>query len=138
MFYIKSFDKSCKETVNLLKLWWADKTGSSLSDGVMTDDGFMVFNKASDRPIAAIFLYRIIGSSSALIGFPISNPNVFPDERRPALESLVAHVEEQAKEFGYKTLVSYAGSKGAYALFDRLGYKMADEKVINYVKNLGV
>lgn len=131
------FNKTDFHRVNLLMLWWKDKTGADISHRTLTDHGFMVYSHTG-RPLAAAFLYPIYGCETALVGFPISNPNVFYQERREALAFLVAGIEKRAKEMHYKTLLSYAGSKGAKEMFDRLGYKVGDTEVVSYVKVLEV
>jgi hypothetical protein len=133
--YIKQFDRTNYKTIELLQLWWKDKTHANLGTDVMTDFGFICFN-SEDRPIVAIFLYPVAGCQMAMIGFPIANPNVFRDERQEALSLLVAGVEKEAKRMQYTYLVSYAGSKGAGELFNRENYKVADQSVTQFVKRL--
>ena len=133
--YVKNFDRTNEKTMDLIKLWWKEKTGKNLPVPVLTDYGFIVFN-ADDRPIAALFAYPVVGASLALLGFPISNPNVFRDERREALGILATTAESQMRKLNYSFVVSYAGSKGAKELFGRLGYTIGDESVVQYLKDL--
>lgn len=133
--YIKKFDRSNPATIELIQLWWKEKMDSNLGPDVMTDFGYMCFD-ADDRPIAAAFLYPVAGCDMAMVGFPITNPNVFMDERREALECLVAGIEKEAKRMRYKFLVSYAGNKGAAGLWERENYKPLDKSVIQFGKRL--
>ena len=133
-FKLEEFAKHSRKHSELLQLWWNDKTGENHSDDVASDHGFMVWN--DDRPIAAIFLHPVYGCKMALIGTPIANPLVFKEERRAALDFLVAGVEEKAKSLHYDYLMTYAGSNGAKEMFSRIGYVKGDENVINYCKKI--
>lgn len=124
-----------EKTLELVKLWWKEKTDQNLGSMALTDYGFMVFSK-EDRPIAALFAYPVLGASVALLGFPISNPNVFRDERREALRFLATTAESQMRKLNYSYVVSYAGSKGAKELFSRLKWHKAEDQVEMYVKDL--
>ena len=89
-----------------------------------------------ERPIVSVFLYPVLGSAMAMIGFPIANPLVFHEKRREALSFLVAGVEAKAKYLKYELLVSYAGNKGARELWNRENYKIADKEVVQFYKRL--
>lgn len=134
MFKLVKFDKGNYEIHEIVNLWWLEKSEKELSSLVKSEYGFMVY--CDDRPIACVFLYPVIGSSMAMIGFPIANPLVFFEKRREALKYLVAEVEKEAKKLKYDVLVSYAGSKGAVELWNREGYKIADKEVTQFWKRL--
>jgi hypothetical protein len=134
-YYIKNFDRTNEKTIELIKLWWGEKTGEGLGTMALTDYGFMVFNE-SHRPIAALFAYPVIGGSLALLGFPIANPNVFRDERREALGALATAAESAMRKLNYSYVVSYAGTKGAKELFSRLEWFNAETQVELFVKDL--
>lgn len=133
--YIKNFDRTNEHTIDLIKLWWKEKTGEGLGTMALTDYGFMVFND-EDRPIAAMFAYPVVGGSLALLGFPVSNPHVFRDERREALKALATAAETSMRKLNYSYVVSYAGSKGAKSLFSRLEWFKAETQVEMFVKDL--
>ncbi len=128
-FYTKNFDRNNHKTIELVQLWWNEKTGEKLGSMALTDYGLMVFND-DHRPIAAMFIYPVMGCSVALLGFPVSNPNVFREERREALKHLATQAEELIKKLNYSYSVSYAGSRGAKELFSRLDYKAVEESTM--------
>jgi hypothetical protein len=134
-FYIKKFDRNCSRTVDLVKLWWKEKTGDNLGSMGLTDYGFMCFN-SDHRPICAIFLYPVMGSAVAFMNFPIANPNVFRHERRDALKYLATMVEKEASKLNYSYVVSYAGSKGAKEFFTRENFKVAERDAFLCIKDL--
>ena len=134
-FYAKNFDRKCHKTTELIKLWWEEKTKAKLTNEIMTDFGFMVFNN-EDRPIVAGFLYPVAGCQMAMVGFPIANPLIFQEERREAIAFLVASVEDYAKKLKYDFLVSYAGNKGAIGIWNRENYTVLDKEVIQFGKRL--
>jgi len=133
--YVKNFDRTNEKTIELIKLWWKEKTGEGLGTMALTDYGLMIFNR-DDRPLAAMFCYPVVGGSVALLGFPVSNPNIFRDERREALKVLATAAEAQMRKLNYSYVVSYAGSKGAKELFSRLEYHKAEDQVEMFVKDL--
>lgn len=118
-----------------IKQWWGKKTGSMLGDYIFSDYGYMVIDEAGNMLVAS-FLYPIMGCEVALMGFPIANPELDTDLRRDAISILATYVELEAKKLNYKYILSYAGSEGAKAMFDRLGYLTLDKDVVNYGKRL--
>lgn len=118
-----------------IKQWWGKKTGSMLGDYIFSDYGYMVTDDEG-RMLVASFLYPIMGCEVALMGFPIANPELEVEERRGAISMLATYVEVEAKKLNYKYILSYAGSEGAKAMFDRLGYLTLDKDVVNYGKRL--
>lgn len=134
-YSIKKFKRDNIQATNLCKLWWGQKVGAVLGDAVMTDMGFMIMDEQG-VPMVAGFLYPIQGCDSALIGFPIANPDISKEERETAIHVLTTAIELEAKKLNYRFLVSYAGSKGAEAMFTREGYKVYDTNVTNFGKVL--
>jgi len=134
VFRLVEFDKGNSSIHELLSLWWKDKSDKELSGLVRSEYGFMVYD--DERPIVSVFLYPVLGSAMAMIGFPIANPLVFHEKRREALSFLVAGVEAKAKYLKYELLVSYAGNKGARELWNRENYKIADKEVVQFYKRL--
>jgi len=134
MFKLVEFNKGNHEIHEMINLWWAGHMDKQLSSMVKSEYGFMIYD--DERPIVCAFLYPTIGSRMALVGFPIANPLVFFEKRREALKHLVAGIENKAKDLKYELLVSYAGNKGACALWDREGYKIADKEVTQFYKRI--
>ena len=134
-FYVKEFSRSNQKTMELIRLWWQEQTNGPIGSTCMSDYGFMVFN-SSDRPIAAIFIYPVLGADFALMGFPIANSNIEKTERREALSYLTTQAENAIRKLNYQLAVSYAGSDGAKGLFKRLGYEETDKDVILFLKDL--
>ena len=109
--------------------------GAVLSDSVFSDDGYLITDDEG-RYLVSSFLYRIKGCETALMGFPIANPELDKELRASALHILTTVIESDAKRFNYRYLISYAGSKGAEALFSREGYRIMDQNVTNFGKVL--
>lgn len=133
-YHLRKF-KRTHRYVDLCKRWWGQRRGVTLSDLVLSDYGFMVLNDEGE-PLAAAFLYPVKGCASALIGFPIANPDVVKEERHQAIHILTTAIELEAKKLKYSFLVSYAGNKAAAGIYEREGYKVYDTEVVNYGKVL--
>jgi len=134
MLKVVEFNKGNSSIHDLISLWWQERFSKDLSGLVRSEYGFMAYD--DERPIACVFFYPTIGSSMAMIGFPLANPLVFAEKRREALTALVVAVEEKAKYLKYDLLVSYAGNKGAQELWNRENYKIADKEVVQFYKRL--
>jgi hypothetical protein len=133
-FNIQTFNRFSSRHTALVETWWKERTGVSIDMDCLSDHGFMIYS--NEDAIAAVFLYPVIGSGSAMIGYPISDCFIEKEIRQKALEALVGNVESTAKKMGYRYLVSYSGSKGSNSLFDRVGYERGDQNVINFIKKL--
>lgn len=134
-YIVKRFDRNDISITNEIKLWWGRKVGAILADTVFTDYGYLITDDAGNYLVAS-FLYPIMGCEAALMGFPVANPTIGKEVRQQALHILTTVIENDAKRLKYRILISYAGSKGAEALFTREGYRVYDTNVINFGKVL--
>lgn len=113
---------------------WTKARNFDLPTECMSDYGFMAFD--GETPLAAMFMYPVVGADFALVGFPISEPRADKDERKQAIDTLVAEIEKVAKTLNYKFLVSYPGNKASQAIFERLEYASPERDVIQFIKKL--
>lgn len=113
---------------------WAEKRKFPFHKDLMSDFCYMAFD--GEKPIASVFLYTIISSGFAMIGFGMSDPETTKEQREVALEAVVAEAEKAAKLLNRKYIISYAGSKGAVAMFSRLNYETADLDVTQFIKKI--
>ncbi len=133
-FRVELFDKE-SPLLAYLHLW-ADAREFPFHKDVASDFGYMAFYE--EKPIAAVFMYPVMGATFVLLGFPMANPKSEQSIRHGAISAIVAESEKAAKLLNRKFIVSYAGSKGAVSMFNRLGYEQADKDVVQYIKYLGV
>lgn len=137
---VEEFSRISERPIGIINEWWNAVEDHSFSKEkefskyLATDHGFMVWDE--DKPICAVFLYPIFGSPIAIIGFPISNPNAFKEQRRQALELLMAEVEKKARKLQYSLIFGYAGNNPAKAFYDRFGFFRANDNISNFIKKL--
>lgn len=137
---LEEFSRVDRDKLGIIDLWWAEVKDHSFSDKrpfsayLCTDYGLMVYE--DKRPICAIFLYPIMGSCIAIVGFPISNPLVTKELRREALKLLVAGAEEKAKKMQFSLLFGYAGNMVAKKFYDKFGFMKATENITNFIKKV--
>lgn len=119
--------------MSILKSWWHAR-GVDLDELTATDHGFLISD--NNIPIASVFLYPVIDCKMAMIGFPVSNPDIDKDLRREALTELIGCVEARAYHMNYDYLIGYPGNEASMKLFERHNYKVLDENVKQFGKRL--
>jgi hypothetical protein len=134
-YIMKRFDRNDFNAHNLVKEWWLAKRGNNLSDSVVSDSGYLITDDEGVG-LAACFFYPVMGCECAMVGFPIANPEIDSIVRQNAIHLLTTVIESDAKRLNYRWLISYAGSKGAVAMFNREGYKPLDTEVTQFGKEL--
>lgn len=105
---ILSFDRR-EEThqgpVNLCKYWWKLKCGHDMPEVMMSDYGFMAFDK--DLPVCSVFFYPVMGTQACIWALHVSNPDSTREQRGDAIKELCDYVGDYAKSLGYKILLGY-------------------------------
>jgi len=82
--------------------WWGERGMIIIPDEFLSKFGFIVSNE--EKSIAAAWLYPMVSSNTAMIRYPITNPNSTKEERNKALDLLFFNLQETAKEMGYKKM----------------------------------
>jgi hypothetical protein len=132
--HIEQFGQSDAWNMHTLKSWWQTHNGVPLPETLLSNYGYMAFE---DRfAIACMFFYPVAGCKMAMLGYPIANPDATKEQRKQAIERLVASIEHSAKSLNYQAITSYPGNAKAANIFERLGYTKGDKEVVQYMKGL--
>lgn len=94
---------------NIVEKWWKDHSMDPVPKEVLTKFGFMAYNEK--YPIAAYWLFPIIGSELCMHLFFISNPDSTKEERDEALDLLMYTVHGAAKDMGFTKLMTTTSLK---------------------------
>ena len=95
--------------------------------------GLMV--EKNNSSVMAGFLY-LTNSKTALLEWVISDPNYRDNDRKQALELLIAASEEVCKELGYKYVFSICRNKNLINTHRKLGWNVDDSPSHELVKIL--
>ena len=130
---IREVSRSSLHEINLIMKWWSQQ-GDGINPEFLSDFGYMV--DVDSVPTCACFLYPILGSKVAWIGWPISDPESKKEDRDLALNLLFARMHTDALEMGYKWIWTTSGLEHVQGRLKRLGYIEADTNINQYWKEL--
>lgn len=120
--------------MDTVKLWWTERKRLPFSEHLVSDHGYLASSEGT--PIAALFLFPTVGSSIALVGWPISSPHTVKCERDIALNELFDTIHAEARSMGFKMLWSFSGVLPVQERLTDLGYVAGDRDVVQYYKVL--
>ena len=118
----------------VIKKWWKDHCEVPFELELLSDHAYMAYKV--DKPIAALFLYRIKGCAVCWIGWPVTNKDTTKKERNLALGILFDKLHADAKALEYKLVWTISGVAPIKRRLDKLGYIVGDENVSQYWKGL--
>ena len=120
----------------LVSGWWRARFDQPLPLDVLSESGYVAFNRGSGRPIAALWLYPIKGSKVAWIGWPLADPESNKEERTAALDALYDIIHVRAKEAGYRYIWTTSNTPPVESRLKGYGYVIGDKNVNQYWKIL--
>lgn len=118
------------ETINS---WWLEHLKLSFPKDYVSKYGVVAYDPA---PQAVIFMYPTLGSSMALLGFPVVNPKANRKERDEALDAAYTEIRRRAKGLGYSSLWTWSGVPPVMGRLSKLGYTGTDEEVTIFKQDL--
>lgn len=132
MIEIRDLTLDNTELLADVQKWWTQREGVDFNVEILSDYGFMAFSVQSSRPIAALWLYPIMGSKVAWMGWPIADPESGRLERSIALDQLLDKVKETAQEMGYTRIWTTSGVPPVKARLEKHGYLRGDTNIDQY------
>ena len=126
----KKYDEN--QHYKLIESWWIEREGAAPQPDMLSHYGWISF--FNQRPIAALWLYPILGSKVAWVGWPIANPDSGKLERNLALDTVFDKIENTAKEMGYKYIWTTSGVNPVQNRLKERGYKQGDSNITQYWK----
>lgn len=123
-----------EEESRLIDEWWGKREGIEGPGKILPNHGYIAWDHK--RPIAALFLYRIEGSPVAMVAWPIANPATQKKQRNFALNLLFDRLHFDAKELGYKAVMTTTGLNHVARRLEHFGYKKGDVGITQYWKGL--
>lgn len=132
---VEQFKLDSKAHMDTLKGWWHERMDLPLPNYMLSDFGFMSFND-KDEPIAAMFLFPVLGCKMAMLGYPVASLNASSQDRDAGLHAVVTYIEEFAKLMQYDWLISYPGNKAAQRLYAREYFQLGDMEVLQFLKRI--
>ena len=116
----------------LIRSWWIEREGAAPQSDMLSSHGWISF--INKRPIAALWLFPILNSKVAWVGWPIARLDSSKLERNLALEQVFGIIEREAQKMGYKYIWTTSGTPPVQdRLLDR-GYVKGDSDISQYWK----
>jgi hypothetical protein len=110
--------------MELVRDWWSIRMDQHFPEPMRSQYGFM--GLIEGHPMLAMFFYPTIGCEMCMLGWPISHPKSSPDQRKVLIDLVVARIEREAKNMGYKFISSYPGAEVVTKHFERNGYVVGE------------
>lgn len=119
----------------MLKSWWKTfESHPAWEDLLPKDSTFVV--EHNGIPVASMCLYLMNVPIAAMMENLIANPEVEKSLRHEAVNFLFSHIENVAKEKGYKTIVLFSYVEKLKQRYEDLGYSRTLENVTTFAKKL--
>ncbi len=115
----------------MLSAWSDAREIQKVPKAFLSDYG--VLGVVNDKPIAAMWLYPVLGVKFCIIENLISNPDSTKEERKEALDSIFEKIHEIAKELGYETIVCMTDNKSVMERVQKYGYQEDPTKYVNFI-----
>jgi len=130
---VRTFKRTDDTEIRTVLSWW-----KSRSDGInpdfLSDFGYMVWD--GERPLVACFLFPIVGSKIAWLGWPVASPESTKEERDSALPLLFSRMHRDASLMGYAWIWTTSGHPGVQKRLESSGYALGDVGINQYWKEL--
>jgi len=119
---------------SIIKEWWMRHHNIEISADILSNFGYLYFNE--NTPVAALWLYPILGSKTCWIGWPVTNPDSDKQIRNTALDELFGIIEEEARQMGYKLMWTTSGIPTGQARLEKHQYLLGDSNINQYWRAL--
>lgn len=122
------------QDIKHVNAWWKAHHNLPFPTSYMSKYGAFAYTR--ELPIACLYFYPTLGSSMALLGFPVTNPEATKEQRSVALDLLYAKIEREAKALGYDRLWTWSGVPPIKSRLGEHQYLEADLNVNIYTKKI--
>lgn len=122
--------KVTRKDLPIIQQWWKQRLDINFNLEILSDFGYMVDNNA------ALFLYPVMGSKVAWLGWPISNPETSKEDRDKALNCLFDIIHKEAKELGFKYIWTTSGVSPVQERLVKQNYVVGDTNINQYWRQL--
>jgi hypothetical protein len=109
-----------------LKQWWIGHKWQPVPKNFLPSRGWMV------PGVCAGFLYST-DSDIGMMEWVVSNPSAPPRKIYEGLQALVAHIQKEAQNDGYKALFTYIKNDALERLYASQGFQPTDRGVTNLI-----
>lgn len=110
-----------------LNTWLSQHSMPSVTRHDLPEMGYVASHNG--KGIGAIFLRRCEGGAG-IVDSLISNPDIQPQIRHIALDALITHIIEQAKNAKIKFLLGYTVDEHTHERSIRLGFSESPHRVV--------
>lgn len=119
-----------EEDYKMLCEWWGAWGWQAIPEMFLPATGIVIGDDKGD--ICAVFLYK---TDSAIIWAEnyISSKEARGKRRKDAMQMLISEAKKQAREMGYKVVMSAVKHDGLASKLKNNGFVLADTKLDNYV-----
>ena len=125
-------NKNIKRFYNTYEKWCKGHKFPALK-GEMLDLTFILYK--DKVPMYSCFLWET-RSTSCVLGFPLSNPEIPYKEREGLLDKLIEHIVNYSRLNGYKLIWTTSGTERVENSLKNNGFIIGDVKVDQYLKHL--
>lgn len=107
--------------------WLLERDAYMPNEAEMPETGFIAYSDG--EPVAALFIRLVEGYGAQLDGLT-SNPKAPANVRNEALDSVIYHCIERAKQLDLKQLLAFSLDEHTLTRVERIGFKPIEHKAI--------
>ncbi len=122
-----------KDDYILITEWWKHYDWDPVHPYLLSNDGYIISDE--DKSIVAGW-YVKTNTRTALIEWIVKNPKAKPKKFIKGLSLLCETIEEQAKQDGYKMVITFLKNDKLKKFMKRRKYESGDTGINNFVKAL--
>jgi hypothetical protein len=122
-----------KDDYILITEWWKHYDWDPVHPYLLSNDGYIISDE--DKNIVAGW-YVKTNTRTALIEWIVKNPKAKPKKFIKGLSLLCETIEEQAKQDGYKMVITFLKNDKLKKFMKRRKYESGDTGINNFVKAL--
>ena len=122
-----------KSDYSVLENWWKERDMVPIPKSFLTPFGVIV---GDDKPIAAAFLFPVLGCKQAMIRYPITDVNASDKDRDEAISLVLSSLHGLAKSMNYETILITTNHNGFIKRLEKMNYQKDAENCTHYLGGL--
>jgi hypothetical protein len=115
----------------ILQKWWKDRNMYVIPKEYLTPFGIMSFE--NETPVAAAFLFPVLGCRQAMIRYPISDKNLSNEIRDKGIELVLAALHDLARSMSYKYILITTNHPNFIKRLEKMNYQRDAENCVHYL-----